>query len=265
MGDQGHLYVNEDVVPAYKALISNADLILPNQFEAELLSGIQIMSLANIADAITAIHRIYNVPHIIVTSVQFPDTMSSSSSSTLSLAAPDSSTATQDYPPNTLMVIGSTMRSDGSARLFKVDVPRLDCYFCGTGDMFAALMVGRLREAVFAAEPTTPPLHETPSWVSPDHISATHLPLAKATERILASMNAILERTMAARTEELDKYRKENEGDPSVAHLSEAERKAAAEKRAHLRQTKAAEVRLVRNVNLLVNPEIRYFAEEWCM
>ena len=35
MGDQGRLYVNDDVVPAYKKLIHHADLILPNQFEAE--------------------------------------------------------------------------------------------------------------------------------------------------------------------------------------------------------------------------------------
>lgn len=35
MGDQGRLYVNDDVVPAYKNIIHYADLILPNQFEAE--------------------------------------------------------------------------------------------------------------------------------------------------------------------------------------------------------------------------------------
>ena len=35
MGDNGTLYVAEDVVPAYKLLIPHADLILPNQFEAE--------------------------------------------------------------------------------------------------------------------------------------------------------------------------------------------------------------------------------------
>lgn len=35
MGDQGRLYVNEDVVPMYKKTIQHADLILPNQFEAE--------------------------------------------------------------------------------------------------------------------------------------------------------------------------------------------------------------------------------------
>lgn len=35
MGDDGRIYVSEDVVPAYKGLLRDADLILPNQFEAE--------------------------------------------------------------------------------------------------------------------------------------------------------------------------------------------------------------------------------------
>lgn len=35
MGDNGNLYVAQDVVPVYRNLISHADLILPNQFEAE--------------------------------------------------------------------------------------------------------------------------------------------------------------------------------------------------------------------------------------
>lgn len=35
MGDNGRIYVAEEVVPAYKGLVGYADLILPNQFEAE--------------------------------------------------------------------------------------------------------------------------------------------------------------------------------------------------------------------------------------
>ena len=35
MGDQGRLYVSEEVVPVYRNLLREADLILPNQFEAE--------------------------------------------------------------------------------------------------------------------------------------------------------------------------------------------------------------------------------------
>ncbi|KAI1911314.1 putative pyridoxal kinase [Ophidiomyces ophidiicola] len=251
MGDQGRIYVNEDVVPAYKSLIPHADLILPNQFEAELLSGITIKSLADLAAAIAAIHRTYHVPHVIVTSVQLPTTTDG---------------AARTAPPNTLVIIGSTVRSDGSPRLFKVDVPCLDCFFSGTGDMFAALMVARLREAVFAddagadaaAPNTSPPLRETPSWVSPDRVAPADLPLAKATEKVLASMNAVLERTMAARARELAGH---VDGDEGVTE-TERERERAAEKRARLRRTKAAEVRLVRNVDLLKNPKVKFFAQE---
>jgi pyridoxal/pyridoxine/pyridoxamine kinase len=35
MGDNGKLYIPDDEVPEYKALLREADLILPNQFEAE--------------------------------------------------------------------------------------------------------------------------------------------------------------------------------------------------------------------------------------
>jgi pyridoxine kinase len=39
MGDNGKLYVAEDVVPAYKKLVYDADLIMPNQFEAEFVAS----------------------------------------------------------------------------------------------------------------------------------------------------------------------------------------------------------------------------------
>jgi hypothetical protein len=38
MGDNGKLYIPEDEVPEYKGLLREADLILPNQFEAEWVS-----------------------------------------------------------------------------------------------------------------------------------------------------------------------------------------------------------------------------------
>ena len=44
MGDNGRLYVAEDVVPAYKKLMPCADLILPNQFEAECVASAFVLS-----------------------------------------------------------------------------------------------------------------------------------------------------------------------------------------------------------------------------
>ncbi|KAJ5106168.1 hypothetical protein N7456_002843 [Penicillium angulare] len=239
MGDQGRLYVNDDVVPAYKKMIQHADLILPNQFEAEVLSGIKITSLATLAEAITAIHRIYKVPHVIITSVQL-----------LKLSHSDS---TPSPPDNYLTVIGSTTRSDGSARLFRVDVPALDCFFSGTGDMFAALTVARLREAVFAAGPE---LRNTASWVSPDEVVSADLPLAQATLKVLSSMHSVLERTMEARNAELASAALVSapSGDLSVEEQQKQE---------HLRRTKAAEVRLVRNARFLRDPLVQFAVQDW--
>lgn len=150
-------------------------------------------------------------------------------------------------------MIGSTIRSDGSPRLFSVDVPALNCNFNGTGDMFAALMVARLREAVFDAAPQ---LRATRSWVSSDDVASTELPLAKATEKVLSSMHYVLERTMEARTAELAAAAAEEEADGNQTDEQKQFRK-------HLRETKAGEVRLIRNVHALRNPQVIFRAREW--
>jgi pyridoxine kinase len=202
-----------------------------------VLSGIKITSLATLAEAITAIHRIYSVPHVIITSVQ--------------LSKLSQSGSTPSPPENFLTVIGSTTQSDGSPRLFRTDVPALDCFFSGTGDMFAALMVARLREAVVDAGTD---LQNTTSWVSPDNIPATELPLARATVKVLSSMHSVLERTMEARNAELAAAVPEENGD-----ISSEEQ----QKRDHLRRTKAAEVRLVRNTRFLRDPLVKFVVQQW--
>ncbi|KAF1986207.1 Ribokinase-like protein, partial [Aulographum hederae CBS 113979] len=138
MGDQGRIYIPEDCVPAYKSLVRDADLILPNQFEAELLSNTKINTLTDIATAIDRLHKLYQVPHIIITSIRLP-------------SASETPSATQpSHPdPETLTIIGSTSTTSHTPRLFRIDVPALPAFFSGTGDMFAALTVARLREAVF--------------------------------------------------------------------------------------------------------------------
>lgn len=132
--------------------------------------------------------------------------------------------------------------------------------------MFAALTVARLREAVFMADTdaeSTVPLRKTASWISPDFVPASKLPLAKATEKVLASMHGILEKTMIARDAELAQYPPDDEDKPAFPELDPSDRQIALEKRNYLRRTKAAEVRLIRNVSLLKKPEVDFRAEEW--
>ncbi|KAI9835151.1 MAG: hypothetical protein M1819_002520 [Sarea resinae] len=222
MGDQGQLYVPPAVVPAYKNLLKDADLILPNQFEASLLSDTPIDDFDSLATALATLHTTHHIPHIVVTSISF----------------------SADSPM--LAVVGSTARSDGSPRLFRVDVPAIDCYFSGTGDMFAALTVVRLREAVCAV----PGLSTTRAWVSPDAVDAVDLPLARAVQMVLGSMHAVLAKTKAAR-------------DDALAGLDAQgvlEREQGSDRRLHLRKTKAAEIRLVRCLADLREPHVRYEA-----
>lgn len=116
--------------------------------------------------------------------------------------------------------------------------------------MFAALMVARLSEAVSAVEG----LRTTKSWVSPDSVPATELPLAKATVKVLSSMHSVLERTLETRDAELAVAVPAQEGEATAEEL---------EKRAYLRKTKAAEVRLVRNTHFLRDPKIQFEVQDW--
>lgn len=222
MGDNGNLYVAQDVVPAYKRLIDHADLILPNQFEAELLSDVKIIDIASLERAIQVIHERYGVPHIIITSVAVPH---------------------PDQPPHSLSIVGSSMTSDRRARSFKIVFPAIDCYFSGTGDMFSALMAVRMREAAVA----TPGLSGTRSWLSGDEVGAAELPLARAAEKVLASMNEVLDKTCRAMRAEIERAK-----DEAVEGLSGEE----AKKRLHLLQSRAAELRLVRNLESLRSPVV---------
>lgn len=70
MGDNGQLYVAKDIVPAYRSLLPHADLILPNAFEAQELAETAISDMPSLTAAITKLHKQYQVPHIIVTSLR---------------------------------------------------------------------------------------------------------------------------------------------------------------------------------------------------
>ncbi|KAK7416010.1 putative pyridoxal kinase [Neonectria punicea] len=226
MGDNGRLYVAEDVVPAYRSLIHHADLILPNQFEAELLSEAKIVDMDSLTNAIQLMHDKFKVPHIVITSVN--------------LDAPD-------QPPSHLSVIGSSMTSTGKARLFKIVFPSIDCYFSGTGDMFAALMVIRMREAVHHASGE---VRFTPSWLSDDSIPAVELPLAKAAEKVLASMHEVLSKTSKGMTKVVDRTTDDMAPEDRVD-----------DKKVHLVRSKAAELQLVRNLDCLRSPSTQFHAK----
>ncbi|KAI2635939.1 Ribokinase-like protein [Xylaria nigripes] len=255
MGDNGRLYVAEDVVPAYQSLIHHADLILPNQFEAELLSGVKITDSASLERAIEVLHEKYNIPHIVITSVSLSIR---TASQTPSSTRPGSPTQLQAGSPRNMSVVGSTRTSDRKPRLFAIQFPVFNAYFSGTGDMFGALMVVRMREII--AYSATVSLQHTTSWLSPDDVAPTDLPLAHAAEKVLASMHEVLERTCEQLPSKLSAAITRT---ATRKDISEDEVRADADTM-RLLKSQAAELMLVQNLRCLRSPTAEYRAEEMC-
>lgn len=58
MGDDGRLYLAPELVPIYKTNIAKlATVLTPNQYEAELLSGVKITSKQTALDACQVLHE----------------------------------------------------------------------------------------------------------------------------------------------------------------------------------------------------------------
>lgn len=119
MGDNGKLYVSEDLVDTYRDLVvPAADFLIPNQFEAELLTGMSIHSEEDAAAVCERLHE-KGVRVVVITSLYY----------------------TQD---DHITLMGSRRASNGTdiAERFFIRVPSLSYYFTGTGDLFGALLVG---------------------------------------------------------------------------------------------------------------------------
>ncbi|KAF6204980.1 hypothetical protein GE061_019147 [Apolygus lucorum] len=118
MGDDGKMYVPESLLPIYKeTILPLADVITPNQYELELLSGRSITKVDDAWSAIESFHE-KGCRTVIV------------SSSTLG-------------GDNELIALAST-KKDGKTTRAKISIPKLDAHFVGSGDLFAALMMAWL-------------------------------------------------------------------------------------------------------------------------
>ncbi|XP_014776361.1 pyridoxal kinase [Octopus bimaculoides] len=116
MGDNGEMYVPEELLPVYRdILVPLSDITVPNQFEAECLTGIKINNLTDSIKAIECIHKL-GVQTVIM------------SSSTLGKGT------------NTLVCIASRYTESGVER-YKIEFPHIDAIFVGTGDLFSATIL----------------------------------------------------------------------------------------------------------------------------
>lgn len=111
MGDNGKMYVPETLKEIYRTeIVPLADILTPNQYEIELLTGIKISTVSELQSAIEEIHKI-GPETIAVSSTEIGDK---------------------------LTAIFSTVKDK---RLIKIDIPKISANFTGSGDLFAALFL----------------------------------------------------------------------------------------------------------------------------
>ncbi|KAG8193227.1 hypothetical protein JTE90_005574 [Oedothorax gibbosus] len=115
LGDNGQLYVPKELLPVYRdTVIPISDLITPNQYEAELLSGIAIKSKDDISKTTDYFHG-KGVKIVVLSSVQLQS-------------------------EEKLILFGSSIASNPKT-LVSMEIPKLPSSFTGGGDLFSALLL----------------------------------------------------------------------------------------------------------------------------
>ncbi|PSS01774.1 Pyridoxal kinase, N-terminally processed like [Actinidia chinensis var. chinensis] len=114
MGDEGKLYVPPELVAVYREkVVPVASMLTPNQFEAEQLTGLRIVSEQDGQEACNILHAA-GPPKVVITSINID---------------------------GNLLLIGSH-KKDMSPEQFKILIPKIPAYFTGTGDLMTALLLG---------------------------------------------------------------------------------------------------------------------------
>lgn len=178
----------EKITEAYmKNLLPLADIITPNRFEASILSGVDIGNSSTqeaLSDAIKAIEKLHMLgPKIvIITSFEIA-------------SEPDYLTCilSQRSP----IVQNDTLENGKKRGVWIVRIPKLNCAFTGTGDLFAALITAWLQKTNFdltkSFELTANTIHEiledTLAWsckVGDNSVQGYELRLVQNQEKILS-------------------------------------------------------------------------------
>jgi pyridoxine kinase len=209
LGDHGKFYVPVELVHIYKRdVLPIADIITPNQFEIEQLTGITI---SNIIDAQIACGMLHDmgVNTVLITSIVFP-------SPTTTDATAAAATDTIPPPPATTDSIAmfASHRNNSKAKIeetttttnlntnastivegdeqYILYTPKLPGQYTGTGDVCAALFLGW---TAITAEKT---VHDKTDENNDSMSSSSSLVLSTSLEKVGGTMHAIVKRTAAA-------------------------------------------------------------------
>jgi len=161
LGDGGQFYVPPDLVTVYKnELIPLADVVTPNQFEVEQLTGVTVKSMENAKRACEILHDL-GPSLVFITSIILDEKKDKDQEHIKNITILASSRPLHSKNTNT---------SNTAAEMWRIDSPILPGRFTGTGDLCAALLL---------------------AWTE-----AHPNDLALAMEKVIGTMHAIIKRTV---------------------------------------------------------------------
>ena len=247
MGDMGRgMYVAPEVLPIYKEMLQYSTIITPNQFEAQALTGIDIVDLASLKQVILTLHKEHKVPHVIITSVELPDVDLEAIGAHKNL--PDGRPAMLQVGSSAdIKLDGRGERQDpnvevGDLEIWSIQFPEVQGYFSGVGDMFAALTLGRFHPEG--------PKDANGAMQSNGAYKKPLTPIARASELAIASLQGILSNTCRV-IDELEK-------DLPAASAADGKTDEAQEKVDRMRRR---ELRVVQSKKEIESPTIVYNAK----
>jgi len=114
LGDKGEFYVPKELVVLYREkVLPLADVVTPNEFEVEQLTGIHIESLEDAKRACSSLHAM-GPSLVFITSLELNDTMT---------------------------ILASKRINETISKAWRIDCPILPCSFTGSGDLCASLLL----------------------------------------------------------------------------------------------------------------------------
>jgi pyridoxine kinase len=208
LGDHGKFYVPIELVHIYKRdVLPIADIITPNQFEIEQLTGITISNIIDAQIACGILHDM-GVNTVLITSIVFPSptTTDATSATTDTIPPPpdDSIAMFASHRNNSKAKIEETTATNLNTNATSVEedeqyilyTPKLPGQYTGTGDVCAALFLGWTAitaDAAAAAETVQDKTDE-----NHDIKSSSSSLLSTSLEKVGGTMHAIVKRTAAA-------------------------------------------------------------------
>lgn len=171
LGDNNALYVPEAFVPIYRdKLLHLSDIVTPNQTEAERLSGITIRDLQSAYTSLQWFHA-RGVRTVIITSMTF-----AGSDDRIEVLASTLSDLSDPYP----------------TQVARMSFEKVPTYFSGTGDLTTAMLLGWIvkKKGEEATSTTAPGVFSFPTLVC-------------ALELTMSTLQSVIHRTAAAKSEEL--------------------------------------------------------------